>query len=260
MKQLLLAVKDIVQITGITTRTLHYYDEIDLLKPTLVADNGYRYYDQEGLARLQTILFLKEMDVSLREIADILKLPLEEQRELLRQHNHALRLKKQRLERISTALDEFVAGKDVYHLGIFKDSTILPLPEQYAQEAKWRYGETEAYQAFEQKLQELASSEKERQFAEFEQNMERVFRRLAACIHLSPTSDEVQQLVAEWRSYLDQSMDCDAHLLTCIADTYQSDARFKQYINQFSEQGDLAGFVCEAVGWYVKGMDERYML
>lgn len=252
MKRPLLAVKDIVHITGITTRTLHYYDEIDLLKPALVGDNGYRYYDQEGLARLQTILFLKEMDVPLKEIADILKLPLEEQRQVLKQHNHTLRLKQQRLERISAALNDFVAGKDVYQLGIFKDSAVLPLPEQYDREARWRYGETEAYQAFERKLEETSPIEKERRW----QHMELVFRKIAACMHLSPDAAEVQQLVAEWRETLDQSMPCDAHLLTCIANTYQSDARFQQYFRQYSEQGNLAAFMHEAVMHYVRGMNE----
>ncbi len=252
MKQPLLAVKDIVHITGITTRTLHYYDEIELLKPTLVADNGYRYYDQESLAKLQTILFLKEMDMPLKEIAAILKLPLEEQRQVLKQHNHTLRLKKQRLERISTALEEFVAGKDVYHLGIFHDSAILPLPEQYDREARWRYGETEAYQSYDKKLQELSSTEKERRW----HHMEGVFRKIAACMHLTPDAAEVQPLVDEWRGILEQSMSCDAHLLTCIANTYQADARFKQYFNRFSEQGDLAAFMYEAVIYYVQGMDE----
>ncbi|MFP7333551.1 MerR family transcriptional regulator [Shouchella clausii] len=252
MKQRLLAIKDIVHITGITTRTLHYYDEIELLKPTFVADNGYRYYDQESLAKLQTILFLKEMDVPLKEIAAILKLPLEEQREVLKQHNHTLRLKKQRLERISAALEEFVAGKDVYHLSIFNDSAILPLPEQYDREARWRYGETEAYQSFEKKLQELSPIDKERRWHQ----MEGVFRKIAACMHFQPDAVEVQQLVDEWRGILEQSMPCDGHLLMCIANTYQADARFKQYFNSFSEQGDLAAFMHEAVMYYVQGLGE----
>lgn len=70
MKKPLLAVKDIVQITGITTRTLHYYDKINLFKPTFFTEKGYRLYDRSSLEKLQTILFLKEMDFSLKEIAD----------------------------------------------------------------------------------------------------------------------------------------------------------------------------------------------
>ncbi len=97
MKKPLLAVKDIVQITGITKRTLHYYDRINLLKPTFIAENGYRLYGQDGLARLQTILFLKEMDFSLKEIEEILKLPKEGQQQLLRRHNQTLLLKKTKI-------------------------------------------------------------------------------------------------------------------------------------------------------------------
>lgn len=64
-------VKDIVQITGITARTLHYYDRIDLFKPTHLTKKGYRLYDRSSLEKLQTILFLGELDFSLKEIEDI---------------------------------------------------------------------------------------------------------------------------------------------------------------------------------------------
>ena len=60
MKKQFLTVKDIVQITGITKRTLQYYDKINLLKPIYLTENGYRLYDKNSLARLQMILFLKK--------------------------------------------------------------------------------------------------------------------------------------------------------------------------------------------------------
>ena len=71
--------------------------------------------------------------------------------------------------------------------------------------------------------------------------MERVFRKIASYINQSPTSDEVQQLIVEWKSYLEQSIVCDSEMLTCIANTYKFDNRFKNYINQFSNE-DLAEF------------------
>lgn len=91
MKKPLLAVKDIVQITGITARTLHYYDRIDLFKPTHLTEKGYRLYDRSSLEKLQTILFLKEMDFSLKEIADIIKLTKQEQKQILKnQRKHPI--------------------------------------------------------------------------------------------------------------------------------------------------------------------------
>ncbi|AIK35366.1 tipAS antibiotic-recognition domain protein (plasmid) [Bacillus pseudomycoides] len=72
--------------------------------------------------------------------------------------------------------------------------------------------------------------------------MEKVFRKIASCINQSPSSDEVQKLIVEWKSYLEQSIVCDSEMLICIANTYKFDNRFKNYINQFSNE-DLAEFL-----------------
>lgn len=250
MKKQLLTVKDIVQITGITKRTLQYYDKINLLKPIYLTENGYRLYDRNSLAQLQTILFFKEMEFSLKEIADVLKLTREEQQQLLKMHKQTLLLKKQRLETVITAVDEYVLGKDIYNLNIFNNSSLLPLQEQYAHEAKFIYGETEKYKEFEEKLKNLSPNEKENLFHEFEQKMERVFRKIASYINQSPTSDEVQQLIVEWKNYLEQSIVCDSEMLTCIANTYKFDNRFKNYINQFSNE-DLAEFLYNSIMHYI---------
>lgn len=139
MKKPLLAVKDIVQITGITSRTLHYYDRIDLFKPTHLTEKGYRLYDRSSLEKLQTILFLKELDFSLKEIADILKLTRQEQNQILKKQRQTLFSRKQRLETIMVALEEYVSGNDISNLQIFNNSSVLPLKEQYANEARFIY-------------------------------------------------------------------------------------------------------------------------
>lgn len=246
MKKPLLAVKDIVQITGITARTLHYYDRIHLFKPSHLTENGYRLYDRSSLEKLQTILFLKEMDLSLKEIADILKLTKEEQKQLLKKQRQVLLSRKQRLETIMDALEEYVWGNDVSNLHIFNSSSVLPLKEQYANEARFIYGETEAYKVFNENLEKLSLDEKEKWFYEFEQSMEEIFKKIASCINQSPSSDEVQRLIEEWKKTLMQVMTCDSELLECIANTYKFDARFKNYINQFSNE-DLADFLYSAI-------------
>lgn len=255
MKKQLLAVKDIVQITGITKRTLHYYDKINLLKPIYLTDNGYRLYDRNSLEKLQIILLLKEMDFSLNEITDILKLSDEEQRKVLKNHSQALFLKKKRLEKIITAVDQYVSGKDIYNLNIFNDSTIPSLQEQYDREAKFFYGDTKSHKEFEERLKKLSPNNKANLYSEFEQNMENVFRKIAFHIKKSPSSDEVQQLIIEWKSYLEQSIVCDAEMLTCIANTYKFDSRFKNYINQFSND-DLTEFLYNAITHHIKRKKE----
>ncbi|WP_028609887.1 MerR family transcriptional regulator [Paenibacillus harenae] len=242
MKKPLLAVKDIVQITGITTRTLHYYDRIDLFKPTHLTEKGYRLYERSSLEKLQTILFLKEMDFPLKEIADIIKLTKQEQKEIVKQQRQALLMKKQRLETIMAALDEYVSGKDISDLPLFNHSSVLPLKEQYANEARFLYGETEAYKAYNETLETLSQDEKEERFAEVEE----LFKQIASCIDQSPSSDEVQRLIEEWKKSLMQFTTCDAELLACIAHTYKFDARFKNYFNQYSSE-DLADFLYSAI-------------
>jgi len=85
--------------------------------------------------------------------------------------------------------------------------------------------------------------------------MERVFRKIASYINQSPSSDEVQQLIVEWKSYLEQSIVCDSEMLTCIANTYKFDNRFKNYINQFSND-DLTEFLYNAITHHIKRKKE----
>lgn len=242
MKKPLLAVKDIAQITGITARTLHYYDRIDLFKPTHLTEKGYRLYERSSLEKLQTILILKELDFSLKEIADIIKLTRQEQEQILKKQSQTLLAKKQRLETIMAALDEYVAGNDISDLQLFNSNSALPLKEQYANEAKFIYGDTEAYQAYNETLRNLSAEEKAQQFS----SMEDIFKQLAACSHLSPSSDEVQRLIEEWKSILMQFMACDSELLACFAHNYKFDQRFKSYFNQYSDE-DFVDFLYGAI-------------
>lgn len=88
-------------------------------------------------------------------------------------------------------------------------------------------------------------------FAGFEQRMEEVFRSLASCTDQSPDSAEVQRLIADWKSCLGQFMTCDSEMLACIATTYKFDARFKSYINQYSDE-DLTEFLYSAIMHHIK--------
>ena len=212
-------------------------------KPLLaVKEKGYRLYEQSSLEKLQTILFLKELDFSLKEIADILKLPRQEQNQILKEQRQALLLRKQRIETIMAALEEYVSGNDISDLQLFNGTSVLPLKEQYANEARFFYGETEAYKEFNESLEELSPDDKEESF----QAMKDIFKRIASCIDQDPSSDEVQRLIEEWKNNLMQFMTCDAELLACIAHTYKFDARFKNYFNQYGNE-ELADFLYSAI-------------
>lgn len=253
MKKELFTVKDVVQITGITPRTLHYYDKINLLKPGRESKNSYRVYDINDLERLQTILFLKEMDLTLNEISDIMQLPKKEQSKILEMHYGRLRRKEQRLKTIINALDDYLAGEELFNLNIFNDSTVIPLQEQYNREAKIVYGETEKYKEYEKNIEKLSEDEKVNLNIEFKNNMESLFKELAGYINDSPSSHKVQNLVLKWKGYLEKYMTCDTDILRCIASTYKYDNRFKKYLNQFSDK-DLSDFLYKSIIFHCENL------
>ena len=253
MKRQLFTVKDIIKITGITKRALHYYDKLELLKP-IKADNGYRLYDQEELAKLQSILLFKEMNFSLNEISQMMRLSKAEQRDILTKHRSLLVHRKQKLETIIDQLDKYVDGTDIYHLNLFRDSPILSIKEQYESEAKFVYGDTGKYQQFEEKVSQMSVTEKERAYQQFSINMENVFRDLARHKNKSPASAEVQKLISRWKNCLEEFMVCDAEILSCIAEVYSTDSRYIHYFNQFDED-DFSRFLSQSILYFVKNKE-----
>ena len=94
------SIKKIADLAGVTTRTLRYYDELNLLKPAGTSENGYRYYDQENLLRLQQILFFRELDVPLDEILLIMSQPDFNLVGALENHRKELKKRAARLEKL----------------------------------------------------------------------------------------------------------------------------------------------------------------
>ncbi|WP_153977070.1 MerR family transcriptional regulator [Paenibacillus xylanilyticus] len=251
MKTPYFTVKDIIQITGITKRSLHYYDKTDILKPTKVEVNGYRYYDQEALGNLQMILLFKEMNFALKDIAAMMKLSKKEQKEILKEHRSTLVQRKQRLEIIIDQLDEYVDGTDIVHLNMFDDSPIQSIQEQYDSEAKLVYGDTEKYQEFKKNVNRLSTEEQQEAYQQFSINMEKVLRKLVQHQDQSPASVEVQKYIREWKSCLETFMVCDAEILTCIAEVYVTDRRYSGFFAQFGDE-DFLRFLYEAIMAWVK--------
>jgi len=104
-----LTVKQLAAISGVTVRTLHYYDEVGLLKPASVGANGYRLYGRQELLRLQRILFHRELGVPLSEIAGLLELEPEDQVSILRQHRAKLAAERERYRILIETIDRTIA-------------------------------------------------------------------------------------------------------------------------------------------------------
>jgi DNA-binding transcriptional MerR regulator len=242
-------VNDITKITGITRRTLHYYDEIGLLKATSLSPHGYRLYDMDDFERLQIILFLKEMDLSLKDISCILQLSKREQNEILEHHYEILSKKKQKLENMMSNLKRYLSGEDMFDLDIFENTNVLPLKEQYKREGKFAYGETRKYQEYEENISKLTDEERASLFTSFDEHMKELFMLFAKNIKEPPYSAGVQSIVKQWVDSFQGLFVCDNEILKCIASTYKFDSRFKKYINQFSDE-DLSDFIYKAIIFY----------
>lgn len=146
-------VKAVSKLTGISVRTLHYYDEIGLLKPSGFNEAGYRLYDDKALEMLQQILFFREFHIPLKEIKAILGRPDFDKNEVLRKQKKMLELKKARLERLIESISGILEGDcrmdfEVFSKGEIEElyaSMVNHMPEQIKESIIEEYGGMEEF-------------------------------------------------------------------------------------------------------------------
>lgn len=164
-------VREVSNLTGISVRTLHYYDEIGLLKPSVVSEAGYRLYDDKALETLQQILLLRELDLPLKQIKFLLGNPGLDKNQLLSSQKRMLELKKERLERIIASIEDMLKGDNKMDFGVFSKAELEQMyndmehnmtDEQKAIFVK-EYGSMEAFKK--QFLDHSASAEAQKNFA-----------------------------------------------------------------------------------------------
>lgn len=117
-------VKEISELTGISVRTLHYYDEIGLFRPTEKSEAGYRLYDDKALETLQQILFFREFDIPLKEIKAVMKNPALDRNQVLQMQRKMLLVKQQRIEQLISSIDDILKGENHMDFAIFNKTEI----------------------------------------------------------------------------------------------------------------------------------------
>ena len=146
-------VKEISEITGISIRTLHYYDEIGLLLPTEKSEAGYRYYDEKALETLQQILFFREFDIPLKEIKTIIKNSTLDKNQILKMQKNMLTAKKERIEKLIAHIDDILKGENTMDFTVFNKTELEEMfetmfhnmPENILQKAIEEFGSTEKW-------------------------------------------------------------------------------------------------------------------
>ena len=230
-------IKEIMTITGLTKRTLHYYDQVGLL-PAEKLENGYRSFSQDDLIRLQKILFLKALDFSIKDIRNLIDLADEDLRPILEKQEKHFALKIKELQEKERQLQAFLSGQSLLDLNMLEK----PLSAQYETEAEMRYGDTPAYQIFQERQEKLDENQKHVD----QERLEQVFQLFSQQTHLAYDAPEVKQLVEEWRQALLAFSDFSDQVLVYIVQTYEEDPRFRQYFQKYGNP-DLPVFIKKAV-------------
>ena len=231
-------VNQVSKLTGVSVRTLHHYDAIGLLKPTEITDAGYRLYDDTALRRLQTILLFREMEFPLQEIKRILDAPDFDAAEAINDQIKLLELRRQHLD------DLLKHARQIQKTGVipmnFKpfDTTKM---DEYAAEAKAKWGKTDAYKEYEKKAAVPSVNALMELFAE-----------MGKLRHLSPDSPQAQAMVANIQSFItDNYYTCTRQILAGLGQMYVADERFKANIDRTGGEG-TAEFVSKAIEIYCK--------
>ena len=235
-----LSVSQMAKLTGVSIRTLHYYDHIGLLCPEIAADSGYRWYGAADVEKMQQILFYRELDFPLKDIREILADPRYDKQEALRRQRRLLLLKRVRLDGLLELLDANLKGERTMEFQGFDAKELEAARRQYADEAKARWGHTEAWRESQEK-----TDDPESQTAA----MNDIFRRAAALREGDPAGAEAQALVKEWQDFISTHYyQCTKEILAGLGVMYTADERFQKNLDRFGE--GTAAFLSKAIAAY----------
>lgn len=242
-------IKEFAKLTGVSVRTLHYYDEIKLLEPAFVDEqNGYRFYDEKSLECMQEILFYRELDFSLKSISEILTSSNYNKQAALEKQKKLLILKKDRLEKIISAIDNAAKG-EIFDMNVFDNSDFISERNKYAAEAKEKWGKTAAYKEYEKK----SSAYSKEKYNELNSAISDIFGEFAECFRSGEKAYDAntQALVKKLQDFITENYyRCTDEILAGLGKMYIADERFKTNID--SHGSGTAEFVSAAIDAYCK--------
>ena len=243
-----LSIGEMADLSGVSVRTLHYYDEIGLLRPEIVTGSGYRYYGAASAARMQQILFYRELEFSLKDIRALLSDPRCDKREALRRQQHLLQLKRDRLDRLLELLEANLKGEKTMEFKEFDSSELDMARKTYAAEAKSRWGDTEAWRESQRRMGKLTLPEQET----LTEEMNGIFHQFAALSGQDPASAEVQDVLGCWQAFITEHYyPCTDEILSGLGKMYTADERFRENLDRFGP--GTAQLMSEAIAARFRG-------
>lgn len=247
-------VKEISNITGISVRTLHYYDEIGLLKPTDKSDAGYRLYDDKALEQLQQILFFREFDIPLKEIKAVMENSALDRNHILKMQREMLLTKMKRMEHLVASIDDILKGDNRMDFAIFNktemdemfQAMIEHMPEEIKKKAIDEFGGVDQWQAHyikaissdnmqkryrkmvewfggkEQYLATVKNPISKEVAASYQKRIDTILEKLAGKREYPTDSFEVKEIIGEYGFVMKQlcQLKDERGMMLCLAQTY----------------------------------------
>lgn len=249
------SIQELSRLSGVTARTLRWYDAIGLLKPSRVAESGYRYYGAAEVDRLQDILYYRTLGVPLAQIRACLDDPSFDRLAALRGHLAALRQEQARLQKLIRSVQETIGAeerketmKDEKKFEAFKRELVAEKERMYGVQARQKYGD-DAVDASNARVMGLSAA----QYAQWEAWGEEILQTLEAAVTAGEdpkgeTGRRISALHTEWLNAMSDRY--DAQRQRGVAELYVQDERFTAYYDR--NVAGCARFLRDAVCHWVK--------
>ncbi len=241
----MMTVNEVSKRTGVSIRTLQYYDKIGLLKASSYTEAGYRLYDDRALERLQQILLFRELEFPLKDIQKILCSPDFDRSKALQQQVALLTLKKEHIEDlIDLARGMTEQGDHNMDFSAFDKKKM----NDYARQAKESWGGTDAYREFEEK----SGTRSEAAEDALGQGLMAIFAEMGSIKNEAPDSDAAQALVKKLQDYITAHYyNCTKQILLGLGQMYAAGGAFTENIDAAGGAG-TAAFANAAIEVYCK--------
>ena len=238
-------VNEVSKLTGVSIRTLQYYDKIGLLHPTEYTESGYRLYDDTALEMLQQILLFRELEFPLKEISRIISSPNYDRNKALEQQITLLTLKKEHLDNlIDLARGIKLLGVKNMDFTAFDTQKI----DEYSKRAKEQWGKTAEYQEFEKKAKNRTQEDDKKAM----QDLMQLFVEFGNMKELDPSEEEPQKQVGKLQRFITENFyHCTNDILYCLGEMYSGGGEFTENIDAVGGSG-TAIFTTEAITIFCK--------
>ena len=241
----MMTVNEVSKLTGVSIRALQYYDSIGLLKPSEYTESGYRLYDDTALERLQQILLFRELEFPLKEIKYIMDAPGFDKKKALEQQIELLLLKKEHIENlIDFARRIKTIGVNKMDFKVFDTKKI----EEYSKRAKEQWGQTPAYQEYEEKTKGTTDTQQKDVINRFML----IFAEFGKMKEQDASCDAVQSQVKKLQDFITANYyTCTKEILSGLGKMYASGGEFTENIDSYGGEG-TACFTAKAIEIYCK--------